>query len=77
MKFNLKSSYIIAIVAVILIILLFGGRMFFIIEAGERGIIFRPYTSGLDTKNIYGDGFHIISPWNKLYIYDVREQQRE
>jgi regulator of protease activity HflC (stomatin/prohibitin superfamily) len=77
MKFNLKSSYIIAIVAVILIILLFGGRMFFIIEAGERGIIFRPYTSGLDTENVYGEGFHIIAPWNKLYIYNVREQQRE
>jgi regulator of protease activity HflC (stomatin/prohibitin superfamily) len=77
MKFNLKSSYIIALVAFILIILLFGGRMFFIIEAGERGVIFRPYTSGLDTKNIYGEGFHIIAPWNKLYIYNVREQQRE
>jgi len=51
--------------------------MFFIIEAGERGVIFRPYTSGLDTKNIYGEGFHIIAPWNKLYIYNVREQQRE
>jgi regulator of protease activity HflC (stomatin/prohibitin superfamily) len=77
MKFNLKSSYIIAIIAVILIVLLFGGRMFFIIDAGERGIIFRPYTSGLDTENVYGEGFHIIAPWNKLYIYNVREQQRE
>jgi regulator of protease activity HflC (stomatin/prohibitin superfamily) len=77
MKFNFKTSYIIVIVAIIVIILLFGGRMFFIIEAGERGVIFRPYTSGLDTENIYGEGFHIIAPWNRIYIYDVREQQRE
>jgi regulator of protease activity HflC (stomatin/prohibitin superfamily) len=77
MKFNFKTSYIIAIVAILVVLLLFGGRMFFIIEAGERGVIFRPYTSGLDTENIYGEGFHIIAPWNKLYVYPVREQQRE
>jgi len=77
MKFNFKASYIIVLVVALIVLLLFGGRMFFIIQAGERGIVFRPYTSGLDTENVYGEGFHIISPWNKLYIYDVREQQRE
>ena len=77
MKFNLKSSYLVVVVAVILVLVIFGGRMFFIIEAGERGVIFRPYTSGLDTENIYGEGFHVIAPWNRLYIYNVREQQRD
>ena len=77
MKFNFKTSYIVAIVAVVLVLLLFGGRMFLIIDAGERGVIFRPYTSGLDKENIYGEGFHIIAPWNKMYIYNVREQQRD
>ncbi len=77
MKFNFKSSYIIALVAIVLVLFLFGGRAFFIIEAGERGVVFRPYTSGLDTENIYGEGFHIIAPWNRLYVYNVREQQRD
>lgn len=77
MKFNFKTSYIVVIVAALIVLVLFGGRMFFIIEAGERGVIFRPYTSGLDTENIYGEGFHVIAPWNRLYVYPVREQQRE
>lgn len=77
MNMNFKTSYIIAIITIVVVLLLFGGRMFFIIEAGERGVIFKPYTTGLDTENIYGEGFHIIAPWNKLYIYNVREQQRE
>ncbi|HZH71984.1 MAG TPA: prohibitin family protein [Mariniphaga sp.] len=77
MKFNFKTSYLIGIVAVLIVLALFGGRMFFIIEAGERGVIFRPYTSGLDLENIYGEGFHVIAPWNRLYVYNVREQQRE
>jgi regulator of protease activity HflC (stomatin/prohibitin superfamily) len=77
MKFNLKSTYLIAVAVILIALVLFGGRMFFIIDAGERGVIFRPYTTGLDTENIYGEGFHIIAPWNKLYVYIVREQQRD
>ncbi len=77
MKFNFKTSYIIIAVVALIVLLLFGGRMFLIIEAGERGVIFRPYTTGLDKDNIYGEGFHIIAPWNDMYVYNVREQQRE
>lgn len=77
MKFNFKTSYIVIAVIVLIVLLLFGGKMFLIIEAGERGVIFRPYTSGLDKENIYGEGFHIIAPWNEMYVYNVREQQRD
>lgn len=77
MKFNFKSTYIIAGVVVLIVILLFGGRMFLILDAGERGVIFKPYTSGLDKENVYGEGFHIIAPWNNMYVYGVREQQRD
>jgi regulator of protease activity HflC (stomatin/prohibitin superfamily) len=77
MKLNFKTSYIVVIVVVLVVLLLFGGRMFLIIDAGERGVVFRPYTTGLDKENIYGEGFHIIAPWNKMYVYNVREQQRD
>ncbi|MDD4109559.1 MAG: hypothetical protein PHH93_12645, partial [Prolixibacteraceae bacterium] len=61
MKFNFKTSYIVILVGILIVLLLFGGRMFFIIQAGERGIVFRPYTTGLDTENVYGEGFHVIA----------------
>jgi regulator of protease activity HflC (stomatin/prohibitin superfamily) len=77
MKFNFKTSYIVIAVVILFVLLLFGGRMFLILDAGERGVLFKPYTSGLDKENIYGEGFHIVAPWNKMYIYSVREQQRE
>ncbi|HKI89481.1 MAG TPA: prohibitin family protein [Draconibacterium sp.] len=77
MKFNFKTSYIVISVIVLIVLLIFGGRMFLTIQAGERGVIFKPYTTGLDKENIFGEGFHIIAPWNQMYVYDVREQQRE
>lgn len=77
MNFNLKSTYAIIAVGAMIVLLLFGGKMFLILDAGERGVLFKPYTSGLDKDNIYGEGFHVIAPWNKMYRYNVREQQRE
>ena len=77
MNFNFKTSYLIAAAAVLVVILLFGSRMFMIIDAGERGVIFRPYTTGLDREAIFGEGFHVVAPWNRMFVYNVREQQRE
>jgi regulator of protease activity HflC (stomatin/prohibitin superfamily) len=51
--------------------------MFYILQPGERGLIFRPFTTGLDKGNIHLPGFHIVAPWNDMHIYDVKEQKAE
>ena len=50
---------------------------FLTIDAGERGVLFRPFSTGLDKENIYQPGFHVVAPWNSMYVYDVRETQLE
>ncbi|WP_319480477.1 prohibitin family protein [uncultured Draconibacterium sp.] len=77
MKFNFKSSYLVLGAVVLIVLLLFGGRMFKILKPGEKAVIFKPYTTGLDKDNIFGEGFHVIAPWNELEVYNVREQQRD
>lgn len=77
MKFNLKTPYIVVAVVIFFVLLLFGGKMFLILDAGERGVLFKPYTTGLDKDHVFGEGFHVIAPWNTMYVYGVREQQRE
>ncbi len=74
---NFKKSYLIAGIIVLLILILFGSGMFVTLQPGERGVIFRKFTSGLDKDQIYQPGFHMIAPWNEMYVYDVKEQQRE
>lgn len=70
-----KTTILIAVLGVALILLLnFGRKMFNIIEPGERGVIFRPYTTGLDKGAPLRDGFHVVAPWNKLIIYNIKEQ---
>lgn len=62
---------------VLVIIIIFSNSIFVTLDPGEKGVIFRPFSSGLDKDNIYGEGFHVIAPWNTMNIYDVKEQQQE
>ncbi|MDX1667197.1 MAG: prohibitin family protein [Saprospiraceae bacterium] len=73
---KLITSGIIVFVALIAI-LIFSNATFLTIEAGERGVLFKRFGGGLDMENIYRPGFHIIAPWNIMFVYDVREKQLE
>ena len=46
--------------------------MFITINPGEKGILFKRFAGGLDKENIREQGFKVIAPWNKMYVYDVR-----
>jgi len=74
-----KQVSTLAIVGIIafVIIIFFSSSMFYTLQPGERGVIFRPFTTGLDKENIYPDGFHVIAPWNDLIIYYVKEQIKD
>lgn len=59
------------------LLLILTSSTFLTLEPGERGVIFRPFGSGLDKEHLFQPGFHIIAPWNTMFIYDVRENQIE
>lgn len=75
---NLTRNAILAILAgIVLLLIIFSSSMFKIVDAGERGIIYRPFGGGLDTEIVYGEGFHVIAPWNKFTKYNVKERNAE
>lgn len=45
---------------------------FLTIDAGEKGVLFKRFSGGLEKEKVYGQGFHLVAPWNKMFIYDVR-----
>ncbi len=49
--------------------------LFITIDPGEKGVLFRRFGGGLDTEKIFGQGFHVIAPWNRMYVYDVRTNE--
>ena len=68
---GLPKAMIMGIVGLIFIVL-FGSSMFYTVDPGEKGILFKKFGGGLDKETIYGQGFHIIAPWNTLHVYDVK-----
>ena len=43
---------------------------------GEAGVLFKTFGNGVVTDEPpLGEGFHIIAPWNKVFIYNVKQQE--
>ncbi len=72
-----KPYFLIVLVAVLLVVVFSGSSMFITLQPGERGVIFRKFSTGLDKEHVFQPGFHVMAPWNEMHVYDVREQKSE
>ena len=61
--------------AILLIVLI--GKSIVTINAGENGVVFRTFGSGINTnEKPLGEGLHFIAPWNKVFIYSIKLKER-
>lgn len=54
------------------LIIVLSKTIFITIDPGDRGVLFKRFSGGIDTEHTYDQGFQIVAPWNKMYIYDVK-----
>ena len=46
------------------------------IGSGEAGVLYRTFGGGVVTDEPpLGEGFHLVAPWNKVFVYEVRQQE--
>ena len=65
------------VLAGIIILIIFISRSTVTIEAGEAGVLWKRFGGGVVTEEPpLSEGFHIVAPWNKVYIYEVRQQEK-
>lgn len=69
--------FVIVAVFVLVIGIVLSNSTFLTIQAGEAGVLFRKFGEGLDKDNVYQQGFHVVAPWNTMFIYNVKEQTAE
>ncbi|MBM4314628.1 MAG: prohibitin family protein, partial [Deltaproteobacteria bacterium] len=55
-------------------IVYFWPRIFITVHAGQSGVLYKRFFGGTVVDRVYGEGFHIIFPWNIMTVYDVRYQ---
>ena len=71
-----KASRAGIVLGLVLILFIIGiSKMSIVINAGEAGVLFKTLGGGVETEKTYGEGFHIIAPWNKMIRYEVRQNE--
>lgn len=58
-----------------LILAFFFNHIFISVYPGKLGVLWQRLGTGTVIDTVYREGLHVILPFNKMYIYDMRKQQ--
>ncbi|MCD4680186.1 MAG: prohibitin family protein [Bacteroidales bacterium] len=71
-----KVLPVVGIVVVVIFLIAFGSRMTVTIPAGHGGVLFKTFAGGVVKDQTFGEGFHLIAPWNKMIVYSLLQQEK-
>ncbi|WMI65124.1 prohibitin family protein [Aestuariibaculum sp. YM273] len=70
-----KIALPIVVIAIIIIVVL--SKSAVTIGSGEAGVLYKTFGGGVVTDEPpLEEGFHIVAPWNKVFVYEVRQQEK-
>ena len=75
---NVNAKFIRFIILGFMALMLFiilTNTTFLTIDPGHKGVLFKRFGGGIDKETVYSQGFHVVAPWNKMFIYDTRVQE--
>ena len=65
------------LILVVVLIVLFA-KSTVTINSGEAGVVYERFGGGVVTEEPpLGEGFHLVAPWNRIFVYEVRQQSLE
>ena len=69
-----KTLMPIILIGIVLVIFL--SKSTVTIDAGEAGVLWKRFDGGVViNEEPLGEGFHIVAPWNRVIVYEVRQQE--
>ncbi|PWL38977.1 peptidase [Flagellimonas aquimarina] len=64
------------VIAVIIFVIILVSKSAITIGSGEAGVLYKTFGGGVVTDEAaLGEGFHLVAPWNRVYVYEVRQQE--
>lgn len=71
-------GFVVFLMVLIVIALAIAPSVVKVVGAGQAAVLYKTLRGGTVTKpyGTYGEGIHIIYPWDAFYIYDVRIQEK-
>jgi regulator of protease activity HflC (stomatin/prohibitin superfamily) len=73
-----RRTLMLVLLVAMFVVAALASRIFITIPAGHGGILWLRFFGGTQTEiGALGEGLHIICPWDEIYMYDMRVQERE
>jgi len=64
------------ILIIIVLAIVFISKSTVTIGSGEAGVLYKTFGGGVVTDEApLGEGFHLVLPWDKVIVYEVRQQE--
>ena len=64
------------IIIALVVIFIFISKSTITIGAGQAGVLYKTFSGGVVTgAPAIEEGFHFILPWNRVYVYEIRQQE--
>lgn len=62
----------------IVLLIIFISKSTVTIGSGEAGVLYKTFGGGVVTDEPpLSEGFHLVAPWNRVFVYEVRQQSLE
>lgn len=62
----------------IVILIIFISKSTVTVDSGEAGVLYETFGGGVVTDEPpLSEGFHLVAPWNRVFVYEVRQQSIE
>jgi len=66
----------IPIIFTLIVLIILISKSAITVGSGEAGVLYKTFGGGVVTDEPpLGEGFHLVMPWNKVHIYEVRQQE--
>ncbi len=75
-RFHRQTVAALLLIVLLIASVLLWNRMVVSIRSGESGVMYRFFT-GTEMEQIYDEGVHLLWPWDRMFIYDMRLQTKE
>ncbi|EKE72311.1 MULTISPECIES: prohibitin family protein [Oceanibaculum] len=75
-RFHRRTVAALLLIALLIASVLLWSRIVVSIRSGEAGVLYR-FFSGTEMEQIYDEGVHLLWPWDRMFIYDMRLQTKE
>ncbi|WP_340198668.1 prohibitin family protein [Ascidiimonas sp. W6] len=67
---------VLPVVFILIIVIIFFVKSTETIKSGQAGVLYKTFSGGVVTDGPpLSEGFHIVAPWNNVFIYEVRQQE--